>query len=303
MVFRFEHAEWGVDDNVRRAARNEFDSAIAEVAETGFEIHSTIRDVRRRLKRVRAILRLVRPVFPDYAEENAALRDTGAEFGDLRDAMALVEAVDLVGERARDDEEGAVQRVRAALSRRAADSDSSLDREAFLTDLRAKLREARVRSELWELAETGRKAMVPGLVDAYRRARRAFAEARADGSLELLHEFRKHVKYHLAHLRLLQDLAPLFADERRRQMQKLARRLGNIQNLHVLDAALAAEPDGIGSEDNAVVRGLVDRQLLSLRGKALAAGARLFREPPRVIETRWSVYWADWQEAQKLAAS
>jgi len=303
VAFRFEHADWGVDDNVRRAARNEFDSAIAEVAETGFEIHSTIRDVRRRLKRVRAILRLVRPVFSDYAEENAALRDTGAEFGDLRDAMALVEAVDLIGERAREDEEGAVQRVRAALSRRAADSDSSLDREAFLTDLRAKLREARVRSELWELAETGRKAMVPGLVNAYRRARKAFAEAKANGELEALHEFRKHVKYHLAHLRLLQDLAPLFADERRRQMQKLARRLGNIQNLHVLDAALAAAPDGIAPEDKAVVRALVDRQLLSLRGKALAAGAQLFREPPRVIETRWSVYWADWQEAQKLAAS
>jgi hypothetical protein len=302
LVFRFEHADWPVDDNVRRAARNEFDSAIGEVAETGFEVHATVRNVRRRLKRVRAILRLIRPVFADYREENIRLRDTGAEFSSLRDAMALVEAVDLLALKAKGDEAIALERVRAALTKRAADSEGQLDRETFLTSLRSKLRDARVRSELWELKSTGRKALVPGVVEGYRRAREAFGVAEAAPDSEALHELRKHVKYHLAHLSLLRDLAPAFADGRRKEMQKLARGLGDLQNLAVLDAVLVDDNVAFEDGDKSVARSLLERRVQKLRRKALAAGERLLGEKPDVVEARWSVYWDDWQAGRKLAA-
>jgi hypothetical protein len=300
LVFRFEHADWPVDDNVRRAARNEFDSAIAEVAETGFEVHSTVRNVRRRLKRVRAILRLIRPVFAGYAEENAQLRDTGAEFSALRDAMALVEAVDLLAATAGEDQRDALDRIRQVLARRAALQEASLDRETFLTSLRVKLREARVRSELWTLRSAGRKALVPGLVATYRRARDAFEVAHASPGSEALHEWRKHAKHHLAHLSLLRDLAPAFADGRRKAMQKLARRLGNAQNLAVLDPALAEDSLAIDSADRTLARTLVEHGSDKLRRKALAGGARLFEDKPDAVEARWSSYWDDWQGARKL---
>ena len=70
VTFQFEHPDRPLGDNVRKAAKAEFDRAIAEISETGFEVHGTVRNVRRRLKRIRALLRLIRPVFPDYAREN-----------------------------------------------------------------------------------------------------------------------------------------------------------------------------------------------------------------------------------------
>ena len=66
MVFAFDRPDLDVGDNVRHAARGEYDQAIAEVSETDFEVHDTIRNVRRRLKRIRSLLRLIRPVFPQF---------------------------------------------------------------------------------------------------------------------------------------------------------------------------------------------------------------------------------------------
>lgn len=300
LVFRFAYPEQGIDDNVRKAARAEFDLAIAEVGEAGFEIHSTVRNVRRRLKRVRSILRLIRPVFSTYGAENAALRDIGAECGPIRDAMALVEAVDRLSESCSDESADPIEKLRRTLAGRATDIEAALDRQEFLGRLRASLRDARVRSELWELSHSGRKALVPGLTDAYRRARRAAQEARRHGGLESFHEWRKHVKHHLGHLSLLRGLAPEFAEGRRRQTARLARQLGDLQNLSVLKSALAASPDLLADEDRAIVEQEIDRETAGLARRSLRLGRALFAEPPAAIARRWDGYVEDWLAVARL---
>ena len=296
MVFAFQRADLDVADNVRRTAREEFDLAIAEVGETGFEVHDTVRNVRRRLKRIRSLLRLIRPVLPDYAAENAALRDIGAEVSALRDARALVEAAERLGRASDPALAASIGRWRRHLMGRAAGLEADLDREVFLLDLRTKLREARVRSELWELTGTGRRSIVPGVTAAYRKARRGYrVAARSPEDDELFHEWRKHLKHHLGHLKLLRDLTPAFALERRRRMSRLATILGDIQNLCVLRDALPEAPEA-QDQIGAALAG----QLAKERRRALRAGKRLFREKPRVIRHRWHVYFEDWRSAQKL---
>lgn len=296
MVFAFHAFDLDVADNARLAAREEFDLAIAEVGETGFEVHDTVRNVRRRLKRIRSLVRLIRPVLSDYAAENAALRDLGAEVSDLRDARALVEAVERLSRTAPPGLAGPLARWRSALISQVADFEVGLDRDAFLLDLRAKLREARVRSELWELSAIDETSIVPGMTETYRRARRGYrAAAAAPKNDDLFHEWRKDLKHHLGHLKLLRDLMPPFATERRRRLGKLALVLGEIQNLCVLRDALELAPEARDSLENALAA-----QLSKERKRALKAGRKLFREKPGVVRDRWRTYFEDWQFARRL---
>jgi hypothetical protein len=300
VVFQFEHPERSLGDNVRKAAKAEFDRAIAEVSETGFEVHGTVRNVRRRLKRVRSLLRLIRPVFPDYASENKALRDIGAEVGELRDVMALVEAADLLAHGREGDEAVALGLLRLELANRAAEREEELDREAFLTQLRTRLREARVRSEIWEFRNEGRAALVPGFVDTYRRARRDLKRAKDSGEEDDFHAWRKTVKLHAGHLSVLRGLVPAFADGRLRRAKKLGVVLGDFQNLCVLRQALAEDPSLAAEADRACIAPLAQAAAAELSRKALKLGAPLLAEAPRLVEARWEAYWLDWQAARRM---
>lgn len=296
MVFAFDRPDLDVAANVRRAAREEFDLAIAEVGETGFEVHGTIRNVRRRLKRIRSLLRLIRPVFDDYDSENAALRDFGAEVSDLRDTHALIEAADLLAPRAAPEVVGALVRVRTRLRARAAEHEASLERDAFLVDLRGRLREARVRSELWALKDGRPAVLVPGFVASYRKARAMFRQVEQHSDDDLLfHEWRKAVKYHWGHLKLLRDLVPPFADGRRRLAGRISSWLGDHQNLCVLRDHLE-----LAGADRALIAAEIEDRNKGLRKKALRAGELLFAERPGAVRRRWADYCADWAASQHL---
>jgi hypothetical protein len=300
VVFQFEHPDRPLGDNVRKAAKAEFDRAIAEVGETGFEVHGTVRNVRRRLKRVRSLLRLIRPVFANYANENSALRDICAEVSELRDAMALVEAVDRLGHGREEGPGQTLGRLRYELASRAASQEARLDREAFLTELRVKLRDARVRSELWELKGDGRAALVPGFVDTYRRARRGMKESRTTSEVTAFHEWRKAVKHHASQLSVLSGLVPPFADARLRRAKRLAVTLGELQNLCVLRQAITNDETLANDADKALVDDLCGVEIAAACRRALRLGKPLFAEPLRLVETRWEAYWLDWQAARRM---
>src|SRR5690606_4974042 len=138
-------------------------------------------------------------------------RDMGAEISALRDAAALVEAVDLLSRRASGEGE-VLPALRERFVARAAAEEARLDRDAFLLGLRGRLREARVRSELWELSARGAGAVVPGFAGTYAKARQGFRVAAKQPTREHLHEWRKAVKSHWAQLGLLRRFAPEFAE-------------------------------------------------------------------------------------------
>lgn len=296
IVFVFDRPDLNVGDNARRAVRAEFDQAIAEVGETGFEVHDTVRNVRRRLKRIRALLRMIRPVFKEFRAENAALRDIGGGISALRDARALVEAVDRLGRGVDPTLVSPVARWRAVLMAQAADREAGLDRDALLLELRTDLREARVRSELWELTTDGRRAIVPGLVATYRKARQGYrAAARASNDDVAFHEWRKQLKHHLGLLKLLRGLVPGFADRRRRRLAQLATLLGELQNLCVLQDHLETAPLDLDRLNDELCR-----QTARLRRRCLRLGKRLFADKPRKVRRRWRGYAGDWLEAEGL---
>ena len=196
-AYRLEDGEF-VPDGMRRIARGQLDAGIEELdGQPGRKLDEAVHETRKRLKRLRASLRLGRFAMGDetYRRENAAFRDLGKRLSAPRDARVLIETLDALSERFSDElpaEQTGALRDRLVQSQ-ARRCEASPDR-ATVDGVRTELEEARVRSASWKYDSDGFDALQPGLQRLYWRGRRSMRAAAAEPSDEHLHEWRKRAK-------------------------------------------------------------------------------------------------------------
>jgi CHAD domain-containing protein len=194
-----------VGDGLRRIALAQLDIAIEALRQDGAgrspEQH--VHEARKALKRLRALLRLLRARLGEtaYERDSAALRDAGQRLAQARDAAVLHDTLKaLLARHPRKlAKRSGVRRLRAQLQAERdgaaahALSDGST-RSAALEQLCA----LRVRVSHWELSDaSGVEALEPALGELYGKGRRRMRRARAakrDESGRKLHEWRKRVK-------------------------------------------------------------------------------------------------------------
>lgn len=288
MGYEFErHAS--AQQNFRRTALEQIERSIAEIEGVG-SLHERVHSVRKRGKKLRALLRLVRPVFAGYARENAALRDAAAGLSVLRDAEALIETLDpLVAEAQAVDTH---PEVRAFLVGRRDRLEAQEDTAAVLRAFRETLETMRERAERWKLSEGGFDGFAGGLVRTYGEGRDAMKTARRDPTAFHLHEWRKRVKAHAYHSCLLRAAAPDLLRGHREAALHLGELLGDHHNLAVLRETIEGEPD-LGGAMTPLAAGIDARQA-TLATEAFALGRKVFAERPAALGRRWRAYWQAW---------
>ena len=296
MSFRID-PDRPIRKNVRRLLRRQLDNALADLAEPGaLGLEETVHDVRKRCKKVRGVIRLVRPgLGAEYRRANAEVRDAARELSSLRDAHAMLGAFDHViaathGDRLPGD---ALERVRAGLLRHAARA-APADAAVLLERARDHLARVRERIDRWA-PDDDVAIVLAGLTDNYRRGRRAFRHALDHPTDEALHEWRKRAKYGWHHVQLLHPVAPSVLGPMAKRLKDLSDGLGDDHDLAVLRATILAAPrdfGGRGAVDQAVA--LIDGVRADLQDRCNRLGARLYAEPPRSYGRRVGRYWAAW---------
>lgn len=302
MAYRIE-AEETVEAAVQRIAREQIGKAVKEVEDESLDDHATVHEVRKRCKKIRGLLRLVRPVFPDYSKENAAFRDAARRLSGPRDATTLIESFDALVERfGGDPGVAAFAGVREALVDRrdsVADGEDLGDR---LDDFRGAMVQARKRARRWSLDKEGFAAVGAGLGRTHKRARRAMEEAFDEPTTQRLHEWRKRVKYNRYHLRLLGRVWPPVMEPLRDEAKRLSDLLGDEHDLGILRGVLVEEPERFGhAGDMETLLSLVDRRREELRAWARPLGRRLYAEKRKTLADRVGRYWKAWRAEQRLA--
>ncbi|BAK65043.1 hypothetical protein SLG_03680 [Sphingobium sp. SYK-6] len=291
MPFRFRPSDDTVEAGFRRIACETLDGALALVRERAAPDEDLIHQVRRACKAMRGLLRLVRPAFPAWRTENAAFRDIGAALSGTRDRRVLGETIDLLARDAGDDiSPAALAALRTALT---GEAEGTTGRTAALLDgCAAPLLAARVRAESWSLTDHGKAALLPGLRQTYRKARRAMATlATLEGSpaeSAASHEWRKQAKYHWQHMRLLRSLAPDHAGDRIAPPDRLGDLLGERHDLDMLldwiGAQAHALPDPAAA---ALLSALARKRIARLMRKARRVGEDLFEDKPSAFIRHW----------------
>jgi len=298
MAYRFKHGDSSVQDALRRIALDQIDKAIEETNERALSIHEKVHQARKRCKKLRGLLRLVRPAFDDYRAENACFRDAARALSFVRDAEVLIGTYDGVVDAYRDQiERAAFGAIRRRLTlRRKAIAERQREVKRRLAHVGEIMREARRRARDWRLSDSGFDALAGGLGKTYKRAAKAIAAAQSDPTPEAFHEWRKRIKYHGYHARLLSPIwrEPLKAH--REAAERLSDLLGAHHDLTVFQQALA-EPDAFHKPaEIAVMIGLARRRQAALASDAFPLGTRLLAEPTAHLAARWQAYWDIWRQ-------
>lgn len=219
MTARFRRKDDTVEAGVRRIALDEIDRAITAIDAVDRTTERKVHDVRQQCKKLRALIRLVRPALTGFDVMDTEFRAIARSLSGARDAKVTIETFDLLtqagGKRLDDIDIAAIRRrLEIALRRHAGPGDK-------LSACRARLVEARAQVKHWTLAEADWAAIAGGLARTYRRARRAMAEAAVETDPHASHVWRKHAKYHWHHVRLLQAIQPRRLRDRAKDADKL----------------------------------------------------------------------------------
>jgi len=296
MPYRFRKSDATVEAGMRRIACEQIDQALASLAASGDARAGAVHDIRKRCKKLRGLVRIVQPRFSGYSEENAAFRQIAALLGGARDAGVMQDTFDAVMK----DHDGAMEPsdiapVRAALTRQ---RNAELDRsglDAAFAEARRRIEAARERADSWTLKADGWEALSPGVAKTYGRARKAMRKTTRKPSGENHHDWRKWVKYHWYHARLLRDLWPDHMKQRAEDAHTLAELLGDHHDCHVFEQTIRADPDAYGSADTVeTVIKLTRRRRALLEEQAHRLGARLQAERTDALVDRWGAWWEAW---------
>lgn len=306
MAYRFKLDE-GIQAGLRRIGAAQLDRAIAYL--DGREQHgaegTAIHEARKSMKRLRALLRLVRPGLggETFRNENAYLRETAALLSHARDSEVLLativklDACDIHAPHAK------LKTLSAAIA-----DNPSISTHATVSEARREARDRLSRTrKRWarlKLASDDFEAVRLGLERSLRRAEAALEHAYSKPSDEAFHEWRKGVQQHWRHMALLRQAWPEMAEARLGAARQLSELLGDDHDLHVLQTRLdEIAPRSLTAGDRRAIRKLAARRQSELRAHARPIGTRLFADGPRDLSHRFELYWRAAAELRALRDS
>jgi CHAD domain-containing protein len=293
-------ADEGLRSGIHRVAKSEIEKVREYVGGRSKGSRDVmVHEARKSLKRLRAMLRLVRPAIARkvYRRENIALRDAARPLSEVRDAKILVETLDKVVKT----NGSAPQRqpfaaVRGELVRHQHGvREKVLDQDEAFTIVDAAMKDALERLDDWVDVHDGWSSIGEGVQRVYRRGRRALAVASEKATVEHLHEWRKQVKYLRHQLELLRPMKASVLGPLAGRAEELGDVLGDDHDLAMLRREVAGDPERFGGKE--VVEPLldrIDRRRERLEREAVSLGKRIFRRAPRDFGERLHACWKTW---------
>lgn len=290
-----------VAEEIRRIAHEQIDKILKQLMDTDASNQDqAIHNARKSLKKLRALLRLVRPQIgsKQYHQENGCFREAGHSLSAMRDAQVRLETLDTLtahfSEQLEDDSFAAIQAVLTA-DYQAAEQQILQEGDAIVNAV-ARVKAAEERVQDWQLDASNWLMVSKGLTKVYQQGSQRFAKATKQPSVERLHDWRKRAKDLWYHLRLLKPIWPDLMQELTHQLKLLSNYLGDDHDLAVLRQTLLAAPERFaGDSEVEMLVALIDRRRSELQTAAQRLGERLYAEDPSDFVDRIETYWQVWQ--------
>jgi len=274
------------EENFRRVALDQLAKAVAEIDDETLSADISIHQVRKRCKKLRALVRLYRKPLghKTYRALNSHYRDLAAPLSLGRDALAVLDAYDDLKDNTPDWPDFSLVRRHLTLAKQSAE-ETAADPRALLGPARQALVESRRDIKDIHFSRKhnadNEKTAAKGMKKTYSRARTAMATALKTGRAEDFHEWRKHAKYHWYHCCLLRGFWPGAMQSRARLADELGELLGKDHDLHLLDLRLSGpEQDICPPERMEELKNLIAQRHKAIRRQATLLGAVLFLETP-----------------------
>jgi CHAD domain-containing protein len=272
---------------VRRILAEEVGKALVHLHAARDRPEQALHKCRKRLKNARALLRLVRSGDETFFRtENQCYRQMAALLAGPREATALVETIDrLAASFPEQSAGGGLDAVRDRLVARRQELHDGAGLDAAIAAAIDACEEGIGRIEQLALPDQPEQAadvLAEGARITLRRARKALDKAGSRGEADDFHDLRKAAKTHGVHLSLLGRLWPTPIKARRKAVDDLGERLGELHDVFVMRALLDADDRPLGTpEETRLLGKLLKRSDKSLKKACLAEAADLFGDSPK----------------------
>ena len=287
MAFRFKLGE-PFDEGCRRIAVEQIERAQSQLHDKGDQVVA-VHETRKSLKRLRALLRLVRPAMGEaaFTQENAQLRDIGLGLSGERDRHVLLETVNKLEGSAGFGPKGLVGSLRERIA-----ATNGEGAPPSLKEAQGRLSDAKKRLAELHIDGSGFDVVGAGLERSYRKARRALCQAYEEQTDEAFHDWRKGTQAHWRQMTLLARAWPDYLGARASEARRLSQLLGDDHDLAMLVVFVHSDAAaGFGNEQAAIVEKAVRQRQSELREAARPRGERLFADGPRRLRRNIAAYW------------
>jgi CHAD domain-containing protein len=296
MAFHFKKRE-SPTKAVRRLGRERIGKALDQLQHC--ERLEAIHGVRREVKKVRAVLGLVRERTEGntYRKSMKTLRTAGRLLRDPRDAHVrprtlerlMAHYQDRLTARSFSVIEKVLSQSCRAETQDFLKSDAVAVVDRMLRKFSRRAGELKVRAEGWG-------AIRSGLWESYNQGQQSLAAAREEASPENLHQWRKHVQDLWHQLRLLCPVRPKELSGMADAMKQLSQYLGDDHDLVMLRQFASRRCARWHAGELESLKELIELRRKELQSEAFELGARIYSEKPSAFCRGLENYWRAWKQ-------
>jgi len=278
-------------DGLTAAARSIIADGRRALTDPEFSDAEAVHEVRKALKRWRALLRLLaRPLGEQADQMRGEARELMRALSGARDAQSALDALaDL-----RKADLPLSPTSMETIGQRLTAIKEAAERTGFTKDMRGRLSRyldyATLSLERWPIAAINFDTVTDGLIATYRRARQLVPDNWTEADAEHLHDLRRRVVEHRHQMDLMEPLWPRLGQVWAEEAQRLRNRLGACQDLAVF-AGLTAPHQSLAPWRSRLTPVIEARRAAHLKTAARLAG-RLFAEKPKAFRRRLAALWS-----------
>jgi CHAD domain-containing protein len=296
MAFKFKN-QASVRKAIRRLVRRQIEKALRELRRD--DRLKAVHGVRKEIKKLRAMLRLVRSAMArsSYRKYSNALREAAAHLGAARDAHVRVSALAELASRSKP-AANPFGRISRMLHENCRQEQAGFVRAHAPRKVRRALKRFARQFASVSLKKSGWADLAPGLKRTYRDGRRGYQAALESSTPASFHEWRKRVKDLYYQTALLRRIWPEQMMASEADLKRLGQCLGKDHDLFLLTELSTWTHLQEEAKDEALaLKALVNQRQTELRVQALELGARLYAEKPSLVCKRIGGYWQRWRHA------
>jgi CHAD domain-containing protein len=278
-------------DGLAAAARSIIADGRRALTDPELSAPEAVHEVRKALKRWRALLRLLgRPLGEQADQMRNEARELMRGIAGARDAQSALDALSDLRKADLPLSPTSVETVRARVTERR----DAAEAKAFTKTMRDRLSRyfdyATLSLERWPLKAIDFDTVTDGLTATYRRARQLLPDSWSNAEPEHLHDLRRRVVEHRHQMDLVEPLWPRLGKVWAEEAQRLRNRLGSCQDLAVL-TELTAPHQLLAPWRSRLAPLIAARRGAHLKTAQRVAG-RLFAEKPKAFRQRIAALWS-----------
>lgn len=294
-----------ISKNIHRILLEQFSYIIIQSEKSQEEVHKSIHETRKSMKRIRAVFRMIRDEigYSSYYRENTFYRDLSRELSEIRNFEVLSGSLKNLQEDLSntipsdvfvllEDELGRQQNMvmggQARLSQ-------------LLKEMAGKIEIARDRIYDFPIRHDDFRAFEGGLFRMYRQGKRYLHDARNNPSPTHLHDLRKRLKYFWYQVEILQPIFPGPMKAYASTLETIAENLGVYHDLQVLQEFLGELNVISDAKINETLQEacLARKSMLLYNIWPLADIA--YSEKPSAMVNRLASYWKVYADSDKTS--